>query len=275
VINNAEDITVAFSNGNIYSASLLGSDPYSDLAVLSVNAPTYEFKPLELISSSSLNVGDPVIAIGSPFGLGGTMTTGIVSQLDRTIEESLAGSFPISNIIQTSTPINPGNSGGPLLNVYGQVVGITTAVIDGSEGLGLAIPSNTIIREIDLLIEDGSYTKHPWIGISGVDMDYAIAENMGLNITYGWLVSSIVKNGPAAESDLLSGNERVFVQNKWVNLGGDVIVGIDGHKIINGDILLSYLEENCLPNQLINLKILRDNHFIDIPLILGERPPLD
>ena len=149
VISDVSDLVVTFSNGNSYLGELIGSDPYSDLAVLSVDAPIDEFKPLDIISSSNLEVGDPVIAIGNPMGLDSTMTTGIVSQIGRTIEESLAGSFPIANIIQTNVAINPGNSGGPLLNYQGEVVGISTAIIEDSEGLGFTIPSNAIVKEMD------------------------------------------------------------------------------------------------------------------------------
>jgi S1-C subfamily serine protease len=133
------------------------------LAVLSVDAPIEEFYPLEIVSSSNLEVGDPVVAIGNPMGLDGTMTIGIVSQIGRTIRESLAGSFPIANIIQTSVAINPGNSGGPLFNYQGEVVGVTTAIIENSEGLGFAIPSNTILKEIESLIETGSFNYHSWL----------------------------------------------------------------------------------------------------------------
>ena len=179
VVNDAENITVTFSNGDGYPATVIGSDAYSDLAVLSVDAPTEEFRPLEITSSSSLQVGDPVVAIGSPFGLGGTMTNGIVSQLGRTIQDSVAGNFPIANIIQTSAAINPGNSGGPLLNYEGEVIGITTAIIQNSNGLGFAVPSNTILRELESLITTGTYDQHPWVGISGTDMTYAIAQTLG------------------------------------------------------------------------------------------------
>jgi S1-C subfamily serine protease len=272
VISNAQDITVSFSNGNIYPASLLGSDPYSDLAVLSVDASLKHVKPLDIVSSSSLKVGDPVVAIGSPFGLGGTMTTGIVSQLARTIQESLAGKFPIANIIQTSAPINPGNSGGPLLNYQCQVIGITTAIVDNSEGLGFAIPSNTILREIGSLVENGSYTNHPWIGVTGTDMDYAIAEAMNVNITYGWLVSSVVENGAAAKGGLIGGKERVQIENNLVMIGGDIIVAIDGKRIINGDALMSYLEGNAMPGQIIKVTVLRNNQYADMPITLQARP---
>ncbi len=209
VVDQAENITVTFSNGDGYPARVIGSDAYSDLAVLSVDAPLEEFQPLEITSSSTLEVGDPVIAIGSPFGLGGTMTTGIISQLGRTIQDSVAGNFPIANIIQTSAAINPGNSGGPLLNYQGEVVGITTAIIQNSNGLGFAVPSNTILREIASLITTGSYTQHPWIGISGTDMTYEIAKTIGTNITYGWLITQVTTGGAAEQAGLQGGDQQV------------------------------------------------------------------
>ena len=272
VISDAEDIIVTFSNGNSYPASLLGSDPYSDLAVLSIDTAITDVQPLDIVPSSPLQVGDPVIAIGSPYGLGGTMTTGIISQTGRTIEESLAGSFPIADIIQTSAPINPGNSGGPLLNYQCQVIGITTAIIENSEGLGFAIPSNTILREIGPLVENGSYPDHPWIGITGVDMNYALAEAMKVNTTYGWLISSVVQDGAADRGGLLGGTKRMQIADKWVMIGGDIIVAIDGNKIINGATLMSYLEEYTRPDQTITVTVLRDNHYVDVPITLEARP---
>lgn len=195
VIEGALNITVAFNNGNAYAAKTLGFDAYSDLAVLSIVAQPSEFKPLQVASSSTLRVGDYVIAVGNPFGLTGSMTTGIVSQLGRTITESTS-SFPIANVIQTSTPINSGNSREPLLNDKGQVVGITTAIVSGSTGIGFAIPSNTILREIGSLVRTGSYTQHPWLGIAGTDMTYEIASKMNLNVTYGMLITQITSGGP-------------------------------------------------------------------------------
>ena len=155
VVEGTTGLSVTFSEGNGYSATVLGTDPYSDLAVLSVNALVSEFKPVNIVSSSMLAVGESVIAIGNPYGLVGSLTTGVVSALGRTITEDTAGGFAIANIIQTSTPINPGNSGGPLLNAVGNVVGITAAIVSDSQGLGFAIPSNTILREISSLITNG------------------------------------------------------------------------------------------------------------------------
>ncbi|MEM4733106.1 MAG: trypsin-like peptidase domain-containing protein [Candidatus Bathyarchaeia archaeon] len=160
VVQDAINIAVTFINGNGYDATVIGSDRYADLAVLLTNAPERECKPLEIVSSASLNVGDLVIAVGSPYGLAGSMTTGIVSSLGRTITEEMSGGYPIANVIQMTAPINPGNSGGPLLNYQGQVVGITTAILSDSQGLGFAIPSSTVLRELDSLIKNGSYNNH-------------------------------------------------------------------------------------------------------------------
>ena len=277
VVDDAENITVTFSNGNGYAASLIGSDAYSDLAVLSVDAPFEEFHPLEITCSSTLNVGDPVVAIGSPFGLGGTMTSGIISQLGRTIttDDSGAGSFPIANIIQTSAAINPGNSGGPLLNYEGQVIGITTAIIADSNGLGFAVPSNTILREIESLIITGTYTQHPWVGVSGTDMTYEISKTIGTNITYGWLIMQVTTGGAAADAGLQGGTQQVRVVDEWILIGGDIIIAVDGTRVINGDTFMSYLEEHTTPNQTITMTILRANQIQDVSVVLKQRPSMN
>ncbi len=272
VVNDADNITVTFANGDGYPATVIGSDAYSDLAVLNVDAPQDEFNPLVITSSSTLEVGDPVIAIGSPFGLGGTMTTGIISQLGRTIQDSVAGSFPIANIIQTSAAINPGNSGGPLLNYQGEVIGITTAIVSNSNGLGFVVPSNTILKEIASLIDTGSYLQHPWVGISGTDMSYEIAKAIGTNITYGWLITQITPGGAAAEAGLHGGENRMRIVDEYVITGGDIILAVDGTRIINGDTFMSYLEEHTTPNQTITLTILRNNQIQDLQVILKQRP---
>ena len=275
VISDVSDIVVTFSDGKSYSGELLGSDAYSDLAVLSVDASLLDYNPIDVVSSSYLEVGDPVIAIGNPMGLFSTMTTGIISQIGRTIEESLAGSFPIANIIQTSVAINPGNSGGPLLNYQGEVVGITTAIIEDSEGLGFAIPSNTILREIESLIKTGTYDKHPWLGISGIDMSYSIAEEMDVDVTYGWLIASVTSGSAAEEAGLQGGNQQVIINDDWVIIGGDLIVSIDGTRIINGDSLMSYIEEYTLPGQIINISIVRNNQQMETPVEIGTRPVIN
>ena len=275
VVSDASDIVVTFANGNGYPAEIIGSDSYSDLAVLSVDAPIEEFYTLEIVGSSNLEVGDPVVAIGNPMGLDGTMTIGIVSQISRTIRESLAGSFPIANIIQTSVAINPGNSGGPLFNYQGEVVGVTTAIIENSEGLGFAIPSNTILKEIESLVETGSFNDHSWLGISGVDMTYSIAQAIGSNVTYGWLISQVTQDGAADNADLKGGGQQIQILDERIIIGGDIIIAIDGNRVTNGDDIMSYLEEHTSPNQIVTLSILRDNQLLDVPVTLGARPMIN
>jgi S1-C subfamily serine protease len=257
VVYDTTDLSVTFPNGNGYSATVLGTDAYADLAILSVDAPTDEFKPIEIVSSSTLGVGDPVIAIGNPYGLVGSLTTGVVSALGRTLTEDYAGGFAIANIIQTSTPINPGNSGGPLLNIVGNVVGITTAIVSDSQGLGFAIPSNTILREIAALITTGTYSGHSYLGVSGQDLSYATAKELGVNVTCGWRIATVTAGGPS------DGRLRV----------NDIIIALNGTLIKNNDDLASYLEEKTLPTEHLILTVVRNNSTVNVDVTLGRRPP--
>jgi S1-C subfamily serine protease len=274
VVDGVSDISVTFMNGAAYAANVLGTDVYSDLAVLSVNAPTEQFTPLQIVNSSTLSVGDPVIAIGSPFGLTGSMTTGSVSQLGRTITENTTGGYSIPDIIQFSAPINPGNSGGPLLDSEGNVVGITTAIVENSQGLGFAIPSNAILREIAWLINGQQY-PHPWLGVEGTDMNYYIATDMNINITYGWLITGIISNSPAEAAGLRSGTQHVTIAGTTIAIGGDIILAMNGTSVINGDALSTYLEEHTQPNDTLILAIKRNGTPtpMNVTLTLGSRPP--
>jgi S1-C subfamily serine protease len=272
MIQDVLNITVTFINGNGYAATVLGSDPYADLAVLSTNASQSEYKPLEIVSSSTLEVGDPVIAVGGPYGLAGSMTTGIVSALGRTITAEMSGSYPIANVIQMSAPINPGNSGGPLLNYQGQVVGITTAIVSDSQGLGFAIPSSTVLREIESLVTEGSYNQHPWLGASGTDMTYEIAKAMGVDVTYGWLIVQVTSGGPADQAKLQGGTQQVTVAGETVTIGGDIIIALNGTRIKGIDDLSTFLEEHTLPDQTIDVTIIRNGQAMTLPLKLGTRP---
>jgi len=274
VIEDVINITVTFINGNGYPATVLGSDPYADLAVLSASAPESEYSPLEMVSSSTLNVGDPLIAIGNPYGLAGSMTTGIVSALGRTITEDLSGGYPIANVIQTSTPINSGNSGGPLINYQGQVVGITTAIVSDSQGLGFAIPSSTVLKEIGSLISNGSYDQHSTIGASGTDMTYEIAQKISSDETYGWLIAQVTDGGPADQAGLKGGTQQVVVNGQNVVIGGDVIIEIDGTRIKDMDDMSSFLEANTLPGEIIEVTVVRSGQVLTLSLTLGSRPSL-
>ena len=256
VVQGTTDLSVTFSNGNGYSATVLGQDPYADLAVVSVNAPANEFKPVRIASSSTLRVGEQVIAIGNPYGLVGSLTTGIVSAVGRTIVEDSASSFSIANIIQTTTPINPGNSGGPMLNAVGDVIGVTTAVVSNSQGLAFAIPSNTILREIYALVTTGTYHGHSYLGVNGQDMSYDQAQQIGVNVTYGWRIAAVTSGGPS---------DGKLIQ-------GDIIIAMNQVVIKNNDDLASYLEENTLPGQSLSLTVIRGNAKMDITVVLGSRP---
>ncbi len=262
VVRGTNSISVTFSNGNGYPAVINGTDAYADLAVLVVDAPEHEFEPLEIVSSSTLSVGEPVIAIGNPYGLVGSMTTGVVSALGRTIREELTGGFSIANIIQISAPINPGNSGGPLLNYMGKVVGVTTAIVKDSQGVGFAVPSNTVLREIHALVTTGSYSGHSYLGVTGMSMNYDMAQELRVNITYGWRIVQVLPGGPSDQAGVRS---------------GDIIVEINSTAIRNGDDLSSYLEENTLPDNTITLSVYRKTDStwqkMQIPLTLGQRPP--
>ena len=273
VVAGVGGVTVTFQDGDAYPATTVGSDGYSDLAVLKVNAPAYEFHPLQLVSSALLVVGQPVAAIGNPFGLAGSMTVGIVSQLGRTISETLAGNYAIANVIQFSAAINPGNSGGPLLDADGAVVGITTATVVSSQGVGFAIPSDTILKELPFLIATGNYDLHPLMGISSVDMNYQLAQLQKTNVTYGALIENVTSGGPAAEAGLLGGTQTATVGGASYLIGGDIIVSVNGTKIINTDALSSYLAEYALAGQTLSLQIIRDGQPMTVDLVLGTRPP--
>jgi len=273
VVSSAINITVRFTNGDTYIATVVGSDAYADLAVLSANAPEDEYRPLS-ISLPTLEVGDPVLALGNPYGLAGSLTSGIVSALGRTITEDLTGGYVIANCIQTTTPINPGNSGGPLLNYRGEVVGITTAIVSDSQGIGFAIPSSTILREIESLISSGSYNSHPWLGASGTDMTFEIAQAMSTNVTYGWLITQVTSGGPADKAGLRGGTTQKQIIGQIVTVGGDFVVAIDGTRITSIDDLSTYLEEYTSPSQTINATIVRNNETLTLPLTLEARPAL-
>lgn len=269
------NLTVTFSDGNSYAAKVIGSDPYSDLAIVSaLNAPVSEYHPIQLATSSTVQVGQYVVAIGNPYGLSDSITLGIVSQLGETIQDPTAGNFSIADTIQFSAPINPGNSGGVLLNSYGQVIGIPTAEVTGSQGVGFAIPSDTIIRELPSLVSTGSYDLHSYLGISGQDMSYSLAQVAGTNVTYGVLIEDVVPGGPASAAGLRVGNATTSIDGVSYIIGGDIITSINGTRIVNNNALATYLEVNTIPGQTISVGIIRAGVAMTIPVVLGTRPPL-
>jgi len=274
VVEDATTIRVTFLTGNMSRASIVGRDPYSDIAVVQViDVSTSELHPIYLGNSSALVVGEPVVAIGNPFGLSQTITSGIVSQVGR--ELATTGNFRIVDVIQLDAAINPGNSGGPLVNMHGEVVGVNTAIIEGAEGLGFAIPSDTVRRELPELIATGSY-KHPWLGISGLSLDVDIAEEMNLNVTRGVLIAEVTLGGPAAIAGLHGGSYTKTINGVPVLLGGDVIIGINDIAVRDFNELVVYMERETAPGQIVELTILRSPDPLlkmGVQLTLGERPP--
>ena len=274
VVDGVTNMTAIFWNGDAYPASVVGSDPYSDLAIVKVpTAPASEIHPLSLSSSSSIQVGDPVAAIGNPFGLSGSLTVGVVSQLGRTITEPTAGNYSIADVIQFSAPINPGNSGGPLFDANGQVIGLTTATVNGSQGVGFAIPSDAVSREISSLVANGSYNEHPYLGIGTADMYFQLAQANGNNVTYGVLVENLAAGGPAATAGLRAGTKQVTVEGQGYVIGGDVIVSINGTRIIDHDALASYLEERAQVGHTLAVGVMRGTTLTTINVVVGARPP--
>jgi len=275
VVEGANKVTVTFLDGAAYKANIVGTDPYSDLAVIKVDVPKEKQNPLPLGDSSKLEVGDQVAAIGNPFGLSGSMTTGIISQLGRLLP-SEQGGFSIPDVIQTDAAINPGNSGGPLLNLRGEVIGVNSAVQSNTgefSGVGLAIPSNTVKKIIPVLIKDSKY-KHPWLGISSTDLVPEITERLGLNQTKGVLVIDVVAGSPADKAGIRGGSKEVTIDDRQLRIGGDVILSIDDTPVRKIDDILVYLEREKSVGDEITLSIIRDHAPMKIKVVLGERPAL-
>ncbi len=275
VIDNADNITVTFLDGSQYNASIVGMDKFTDIAVINVEEKPDYLHPLEIGDSSALKVGEPVAAIGNPFGLSGSMTSGIVSQIGRLLPSHDTG-FSIPNVIQTDAAINPGNSGGPLLNMNGKVMGINTAIQSGtgqSAGIGFAVPSNTISKVVPVLITEGKYS-HPWIGISGQDINPDLAKIRNLNHSKGFLIVTVIPDSPAEMAGLKGVSEIEKIDNKEYPKDGDIIISVDGKEVRKiSDILIHLQEEKSVGDEMI-LGIIRNGEQMDIILTLIVRPDL-
>jgi S1-C subfamily serine protease len=277
VVAGADSIEVTFSDGTIVPAKLVGTDPDSDLAVIKVEVDGSVLHPVTMSDSSTVQVGQMAIAIGNPFGLQGTMTSGIISGLARTLptDQSGATSYTIPDIIQTDAPINPGNSGGVLLDAQGQVVGVTAAIespVRASAGVGFAIPSNIVNNVVPVLIKEGKYV-HPWIGISGASLVPELAKAMNLDPGQrGALVEEVLPNSPAEKADLRPSNQQVTIQGLPATVGGDVITAIDGQPVRSMDDVIAYLARSTKVDQKVTLNILRDGKEMSVEVTLSARP---
>jgi S1-C subfamily serine protease len=269
VVANARIVDITFIDGNRYTANVTGRDVYSDLAVLKIveNFTQAELAPpLTLGNSSQLRVGDQVVAIGNPFGLEGSITTGIVSQTGRLLPLEETG-FSVPDAIQTDALINPGNSGGPLLNMKAEVIGVNTAGIFPGN-IGFAVPSNAVQRIVPVLIESGNYT-HPWLGMTGGPLTSDIAQREGLERNFkGVIVDTIVKDGPADNAGINGSITNQYGER----LGGDIITAVDGNPVIRMEDLISHLETERSVDQNMTLTIYRDGNILDKQITVGERP---
>jgi len=279
VVAEADKVEVTFYDGSIVEAEVVGSDPDSDLAVVQVDIAPESLRPIEWGNSDLLRVGQRAVAIGNPFGLEGTLTSGIISALGRSLPTE-QGAFRIPEIIQTDAAINPGNSGGPLLNSQGQVIGINTAIVPNRSafgersflGVGFAVPANLVKRVIPSLIEFGEY-RHPWIGFSGNSVTTEIAAEMELPEVAGALVAEVISGSPADKAGLRGGTREVIGINTL--LGGDVIIGIDDEPVREFDDLLSFLSRKGEVGKEVTLTIIRDGKQQTLPLTLDARPKAD
>ena len=274
VVDSAGKVTITFLDGESYIAQIIGTDADLDLAVLKIKPESTYLHPLTIGDSSTLKVGEQIAAIGNPFGLSGSMTAGIVSQIGRLLPQDSGYSIP--DVIQTDAAINPGNSGGPLLNMKGEVVGINTAIQSATgefTGVGFAVPSNTVKKVIPFLIEDGIF-PHPWMGISGTDVDPELAKVRGLDSSKGFLVVTVVEGSPAEEAGLQGVTEEniIEIDGREFPTDGDIIIMIDD-KVVRkiSDLLIHLQREKSVGDELV-MTINRDGTIIETTMVLGERP---
>lgn len=279
VVAEARKVEVTFFDGTTVPAEVVGTDPDSDLAVVKVDIPGASLRPITWGDSDQIAVGQRAVAIGNPFGLNGTLTSGIISALGRSLPTE-SGQFQIPEIIQTDAAINPGNSGGPLLNSKGQVIGVNTAIVPRTTGVGersflgvgFAIPANLVKRVVGGLIDRGSY-QHPWIGFQGNSVNLEIASAMNLAEARGALVVEVISGSPADKAGLRSGTRDLVLESGAdTMIGGDVIVAIDDEKINDFDDLISFLSRRGEVGKMVTLTIIRDGREIQVELTLGPRP---
>jgi S1-C subfamily serine protease len=276
VVGEAKIVDVAFIDGNRYTAKVVGTDIYSDLAAVQIiDNATQRLKPLVIGNSSKLEVGDPVIAIGNPFGLSDTMTIGIVSQGGRLLPSSAGLGFSIPDAIQTDAQINPGNSGGPLLNIQGQVIGINTAAISAStqggfSGVGLAIPSTTVLRIVPTLIEKGYYA-HPYVGLTLITLTSDLAQTINGSLPTnfkGVYVDLIKKDGPADKA----GIHGSTIDQYSMKHGGDIIIAVDGHTVTRSEDLISSIDDHKSVGDSVIFTVHRNGHALNLKTTLSTRP---
>ena len=277
VVSGADKIEVTFKDGTIVPAKLVGADPDSDLAVVQVNMPAGQLQPVSMADSTAIKVGQLAVAIGNPFGLEGSMSTGIISAVGRSLpaDGTSAQSYTIPDVIQTDASINPGNSGGVLVDVQGQVLGVTSAIespVRANAGVGFAIPSSIVKNVVPALIQNGKYV-HTWLGISGTTLVPDLATAMKLDAGQrGALVEEVMPNSPAEKAGLRGSSQQTTIDGQNATVGGDVITAIDNQKVVEMDDLIAYLARNTQVGQKVTLSIIRDGKQQNLDVTLAARP---
>jgi serine protease Do len=277
VVNGANTIEVRFADGSTSEATIVGTDPANDLAVIQVSDPDAPLSPATLGDSDSLDPGDQVLAIGNPFSLEGTLTQGIVSALDRTYAAG-ASTRPIRGMIQTDAAVNPGNSGGPLLNCTGEVIGINSLLENPTGenvnvGVAFAVAINTAKRSMNDMLA-GATVSHPWLGIGGVDVTPALAQDLGLDTESGVYVTLVSAGSPAAESGIEGAfaSENQAQASQDVPPGGDVITSVDGQAVASIEELAGYLDKEKRPGDSVELTVVRNGETMTLTAELAEWP---
>jgi putative serine protease PepD len=270
VVNNAARLEVTLSDESKWPAEVVGKDAATDLAVVKIKAPAGKLRPVRFGDSSGLRVGQKVLAIGNPFGLEQSMTTGIISSIRRYLKLS---EVEMENVIQTDAAINPGNSGGPLLNSDGQMIGINTAIFSpsgGNVGIGFAVPVDTVKRVVAELVEKG-YVAYAWMGVEMQTLIPRYAEALDLGVDRGVMIGRLVRNGPAHRAGIRGGADRVIVGNTRLVVGGDIIVEADGQPVKSSEALQRLLRAKK-PGDKLPLTIVREGRRVNLSITLGERP---
>jgi len=269
VIEDASSIEVTFSDETTVPAQVIGTDPFNDLALLKPEKVPASVVPVELASSTGLRVGQRAIAIGNPFGLDQTLTTGVISALGRPLQVD-DGEY-IFNVIQTDAAINPGNSGGPLLDSRGRVIGVNTAIQREAQGIGFAVPVDTLKRVMTALIEKGVF-PHPWLGLLGYSVTPNLAVALDLPVEEGVLVGQLYRDGPALRAGVRGASRQARIGNQRILIGGDIIVAVNGEPIDDWLSYLEFLELETDVGDMVNLTLIRDGQPITIEVTVDRQP---
>lgn len=274
VVYEANNTEVTFLDGRTFEAEVIGSDEHTDLAVIKVEADPDVLQPVPIGDSGALKVGETVAAIGNPFGLSGSMTSGIVSQLSRQIPAETG--FSIPDIIQTDAAINPGNSGGPLLNMRGEVIGVNTSIqSDTGEfaGVGFAVPSQTVAKIVPTLISDGKY-DHPWIGVAGIDVNPDLVDILNLTDTRGFLVLNVEEDSPADRAGILPSDRTITFDGLNYTVGGDIVMKVDDVEVRKVSDILIHLQRLKSVDDEMLMQVWRDGIIVELTIILDKRPDI-